>query len=176
MTEAKKDIEASFPNTKVDTFAASIADTKHINEIVKEIGSITTPALNAATMPKAAPVLDITPEELESTFATNLYGPLNLIKAFYALPNDDKTNPRTILYTSTAGITSPMPGTGVYNGSKNAMTFIMRCIQEEYGQTGLRTFAFHPAVAYTPLARDVLGLKEDSAPYDNSTHNLLPGV
>lgn len=169
MTEAKKEIEASYPSTKVDTYAVSISDYERINEVVKEIGKIDVLVLNAGSMPPAAPVLDIQPKEMEQTFATNVFGPMNLIKAFHALPNDDKTNPRTILYVSTAGITSPMPGTGVYNASKNAATFIMRSLDAEYGSTGLRTFAYHPAVAYTAMARDVFGLKEDSAPFDNST-------
>lgn len=172
MTEAKKEIEPAFPDTKVDTYAVSITDTPRINEVVREIGKIDVLVLNAGSMPKPGKVLDSTPEDLEHTFAVNVFGPLNLIKAFYALPNDDSINPRTILFVSTAGITGPMGGTGVYNGSKNAMTFIMRTIDFEYGATGLRSFAYHPAVAFTPMARDVLGLKEDSAPYDNSEYHL----
>lgn len=173
MTEAKKDIEATYPKTKVDTYAVSITDTTRINAVVQEIGKIDILILNAASMPTPTDVLEATPEEVESTFATNVFGPINLIRAFHALPNDDKVNPRTILYTSTAGITAPMPRTGVYNASKNAMTFIMRSIDAESGATGLRTFAFHPAVAFTPMARDVLGLKEDQVPYDNSKLEAL---
>lgn len=172
MTEAKKEIEAAYPETKVETYAVSITDTAKVNEIVKQIGKIDVLMLNAGTMPTPEKVLDSKQEDLESTFATNVFGPLNLIKAFYALPADDTANPRTVIYTSTAGITAPMPATGVYNASKNAMTFLMRSIDFEYAASGLRTFAFHPAIAYTPMARDVMGLKEDSAPYDNSECHL----
>lgn len=172
MTEAKKGIEAAYPKTKVDTYAASITDTARINAVVQEVGKIDILVLNAGSMPTLTDVLDAKPAEVESTFATNVFGPINLIKAFHALPNDDKTDPRTILYTSTAGITAPMPKTGIYNASKIAMTFIMRCIDVEAGATGLRTFAFHPAIAFTPMARDVLGWKEGQVPYDNSKRKV----
>lgn len=172
MSEAKKDVEAASSSTKVETSAASITHTSRINEIVKPIGRIDFLVLNAATMPKPGAVLDIDPNELDSTYAVTVYGPLNLIKAFHALPDDDKANPRTILYASTAGVTSSMAGTGVDNSSKLAIAFLMHALNDELGGMGLRAYAFHPAVAFTPLIRDVLGLK-DSVPYDNNSLNLF---
>ena len=58
-------------------------------------------------------------------------------------------------------------GVSGYSASKAAMTYIMRCIGEEYEQTGLRSFAFHPCVGYTPMARDAFGLPPDAMQWDD---------
>ena len=46
------------------------------------------------------------------------------------------------------------------------MTYIMRCNAEEDPESNVRTFSFHPCVAYTPMARDSLGLGPNDMKFD----------
>lgn len=167
MTNAKNAIEANYPHTKVKTYAASITDAKRLEEIAKEVGTIDILVLNAATMPVPAPTLSIDPEIVSENFQVNVIGPLNLLRAFMALPPRTPDAERTVIYTSSAGFQTIIPGTSIYNSSKAAMTYLIRCIDAEYSSSGLRAFAFHPAVAYTDMAKKV-GVKPDAYAMDNS--------
>lgn len=168
MDKAKIQIESKYPGTSVEAHPASIADFDKVDEILKNIGTIDILVLNAAALYPPKTTLDSTPQEATELFAANVIGPLNLIKAFMALPPRTEQASRTIIYTSSAGVyDTMMPGVGVYSASKAAMTYLMRYIDSEFKETSLRTFSFHPAFAFTPMARDVLGLKEDQFPYDS---------
>ena len=167
MERAKESIESQYPNTKVLTYSASVTNTERMTQITKEIGTIDVLVLNAAVLHKPAPIFDIDPEEALESVTVNVLGPLNLIKAFMALPPRTPEAARTIIYTTSAGVQFVMPGTSVYSASKAAMTYLMRCIHEELGSSGIRTFAFHPAFAFTDMAKNTLGLKEDQFTYDS---------
>ena len=147
---------------KVLTFAASVTDSKQISRIVKGLEKIDILMLNAAAMHSLAPTLDIGMDKVEEAFSVNVVGPLSVIRAFMSLPH---SGPRTIIYTATA-INKMIPGASVYNASKIAMTSLMQCISDEYSEVGVRAFAFHPAVAWTPMAES-LGLQADTLPYDS---------
>lgn len=152
MISTKEEIEAKYPQTKVLVFPASITDTAKVNEIVKQMGTIDILVLNAGVMHKHAPTLDIDPDAALESFKVNVIGPWSLIRAFVQLKPRHAHVDRTVIYTSTGGVTaSPHPGPSFYNASKSAMTYIMRCIHAEYANSGLRSFAFHPAIAYTPM-------------------------
>ena len=166
MDVAKETIEAEYPNTKVATFAASVTESARINEIARELGTIDILMLNAGTMHALAPTLDIDAEDLLNNFKVNVIGPFSLIKAFMALPPRDTTKPRTIIYTSTAAAAFVMPGASGYSASKAAMTYLMASIAQEYGGSGVRAFAFHPAVAYTTMAKEAFGAGPDTFAYD----------
>ena len=75
-------------------------------------------------------------------YATNIFGPLALTQAFAALPRAENDGPRTVIYTSTAGITSIVPGTSAYGSSKNAGTYLARALAEENKDRNIRAFAF----------------------------------
>lgn len=74
-----------------------------------------------------------------------------------------------MIHTTTSGIQLTIPGMGLYNASKIAMTSMIHTIQEEASLQGqkLRVFTFQPAFAFTPGSRDVLGLKEGQFEYDS---------
>lgn len=167
MLEAKQNIESQFPSTKVLTYAASITDHGKVQAIVKEIGTIDVLVLNAGIMHTPGGVLELNADQLLDAFQTNVIGPWNLMKAFVALTPRAPGAERTIIYTSTAGIHLPAPGIAGYNASKAAGTYLTSSVAQEYGDKGIRVFAFHPVVAYTPMARDGMGLKEDSLPFDS---------
>lgn len=167
MTAAKKELEAAYPATKVLTFAASVTDQKRVEEIVHGLGTIDILALDAGTVHALAPVLEIDSVQLNETFQVNVLGPFNLLEAFMALPPRSTEAERTVIYTSSAGIQYPIPGTSGYNASKTAMTFLMSAVAQEYGDKGLRAFAFHPAIAFTPLSKKTFDLTPDTFEFDD---------
>ncbi|KAK3684555.1 hypothetical protein LTR37_020158 [Vermiconidia calcicola] len=167
MMKAEENIEADYPETEVLTYAVSVTDSERVTEIVKGIGTLDILVLNAAVMNAPGPVLDIDPEDTLENFKVNVFGPLSLVKAFVNLPPRSADAPRTVIYTSSAGIQFVLPGTGAYNASKSAMTYLIRCIHEEHGKAGIRSFAFHPAFAYTDGAKS-LGLQPDQFDYDST--------
>jgi NAD(P)-dependent dehydrogenase (short-subunit alcohol dehydrogenase family) len=173
MLETKKSIESQFPETKVKVYAASITDTKRSAEIVNEIGTIDVLVLNAAYMHTPAPTADINLDETRESFEINVVGPLNLVRAFINLAPRTEGAKRTISYVSTAGVSMPRAGTTVYSASKGAMTYLMRSIASEYESAGIRAFTFHPAIAFTDMAKDVMGLKEDQFSYDSCKLSCL---
>lgn len=167
MTAAKTDVERTFPGTTVDTHAISISDYESIDKLMKELVTIDVLVLNAGVLHKPLPVLQLAPADIEHAFQTNVFGPLNMIRAFYKQPARGAGSRRTIIYTSAWGINFVMHGVGGYAASKAAMTYFMRAIHEENPDSAVRTFAFHPAVAYTPMARDSLGLPPDAMNFDS---------
>ena len=167
MVKAKEDIEASFPQTKVLPCVASVTDAGRVSEVVKDIGIIDILVLNAGVMHKPGPTLSIDPKETLKMFETNVLGPLNVINAFMSLPARDSSSPRTIIHTSTGGVGFVMPGVAVYNASKAAMTYLMRALDGELRDSNVRVFSFHPAIAYTDMARDTMGVGPDTFAYDS---------
>ena len=167
MTEAKESIEAAFPRTKVVTHAVSIEDSQQINALMEGLGTIDILVLNAGVLHKPKPILELEPADIANAFAVNVFGPLNMIRTFMKLSPKNANRPGTIIYTSAWGINIVHHGVSGYNASKAAMTYLMRCIGEEYAETGIRSFAFHPCVAYTPMARDSLGLAPDAMQWDS---------
>jgi NAD(P)-dependent dehydrogenase (short-subunit alcohol dehydrogenase family) len=148
MDNAKQSIEKEYPSTKVLTYSASITDHARVSEIINEIGTIDVLVANAGVMHTTAAVLDVDPDEALESFKVNVLGPLNLIRGFVQLAPRSKETKRTVIYTSTAGIGFvARPGSAVYSASKSAMTYIMRCVDAEYREAGIRAFAFHPAIA-----------------------------
>jgi len=161
MLEAKHDIESKYPGTKVQVYAASVTSRPDIDRVLSSLGGgIDILVLNAGHMhPPAA--------DLATDFDINVLGPMNLINAFAAVPSPGGGGERTIIHTSSAGAYLERPGLAGYNASKLAMSHLMRMIAaENRGKT--RAFTFHPVLAYTPMAAKVLGLKEDTMPYDDS--------
>lgn len=165
MTAAKNSVENAFPATMVYTHAVSITDFEAVNNLIAEIGHIDILVLNAAVL-KVTPAGSVSMMDLRQMFDVNVLGSLNILQAFLKLPGPINSAPRTVIYTSALGINFPMHGTAGYSASKAAMTYLIRCIDEESREKGVRCFAFHPCVGYTRMASDELGLKEDSLPFD----------
>jgi NAD(P)-dependent dehydrogenase (short-subunit alcohol dehydrogenase family) len=173
LTEAKEVIEVAYPGVKVVTHAVSVTDFNAVNKIMELTGTIDILVLNAGVLPKPQPALDLEPDDLAKAFEVNVFGPLNMIQAFTKLPRRDSHTARTILYTSAYGVNFVHYGVSAYNTSKTAMTYLMRCIDEEYADTGVRSFAFHPCVAYTSMARYALALPPDAMEWDSREYSAL---
>jgi NAD(P)-dependent dehydrogenase (short-subunit alcohol dehydrogenase family) len=174
MMKAKEEIEADYPATKVIPLVASMTDAERISQVTKEIGTIDNLVLNAGIMHTPGSTLSVDSKEVLSVFETNVFGPLNVIRAFMALPPRTEGASRTIVHTSTAGVGFIMPGVAAYNASKSAMTYLMRALDSELREQGVRIFSFHPAIAFTDMARDTMGIGPDSFVYDTCTLHEKP--
>ncbi|KAK4496529.1 hypothetical protein PRZ48_012509 [Zasmidium cellare] len=160
---AKAELEKEFPATNFETFVASMTDIPRLEALVQQLGTIDILCLNAAQVTPGL-ALSFDPETLADSFAVNVVGNVSLIKAFAALPSKGE---RTVIHTSTSGIQLTIPGMGLYNASKIAMTSLIHNIHEE--NPNLRAFTFQPVFGFTPGSRDILGLKEGQFEYDSLT-------
>jgi NAD(P)-dependent dehydrogenase (short-subunit alcohol dehydrogenase family) len=166
----KKEIEAKHPSTKVLTFAASVTDYERIGQIIKEIGTIDVLVVNGASMHKITPTMSLDVKDVTKDFNVNVFASFNLIQKVLALPPRDPNVDRTVIYTSSAGSYSQIPGTAGYNASKAAMNYLISAFAQE---KGVRAFAFHPAIAFTDLAKSA-GFEENNFEYDNRKSGLHP--
>jgi NAD(P)-dependent dehydrogenase (short-subunit alcohol dehydrogenase family) len=85
LDNAKKTLEAEYPNTKVTTYAASVMDFDKISSILKEVGKIDILVPNVATSHYFAPSSEISTEDFKKTIDTNLTSTYHIIKEFLAL-------------------------------------------------------------------------------------------
>jgi NAD(P)-dependent dehydrogenase (short-subunit alcohol dehydrogenase family) len=107
--------------------------------------------VNAAGVAPLAPIERTDLSLLESTFATNTFGPALLMAA--AWPALRASGGGCIVNVSTIGTTDPFPGFFAYAASKSALDSLTRSAAREGARLGIRAFAVNPGAVETPLLR-----------------------
>ncbi|KAH7020687.1 hypothetical protein B0J12DRAFT_585854 [Macrophomina phaseolina] len=128
---------------------------------------------NAGDMAQGEALLDYAPETVRGAFDTNVFGNLNLVRAYLApeapaipmqamtgkvkdvskamAPGDEKI----VLNVSTGVIHMRSPGHALYSSSKLAFTHMLKHLQLEVDQlpgAPVRIHSFNPGVIFTPGA------------------------
>lgn len=160
--EAKKALEADFPNTEFQTIAASITDLPRVSEIMRSLGDLDIVVLNAAISHQQVPSVGVPLEDIEKTFHGNVIAPLHMVKEYLALPMP-KSGSKTIVNISSAASHALVPGHIGYGPSKAAFVNVLQHMSREYTpeKDGVRFFSIHPGVFLTTLAKDA-GVSEDA--------------
>lgn len=138
MLQAKKEVEAAFPDTKVEVHAVSITDFDRINKLIDDAESIDVLVLNAGILHKPSPVLQVDAKDLETAFQVNVFGPLNMIKAFMKQATKDRNARKTIIYTSAWGVNFVGLGVGGYSASKSVGNFFLLALRPHSASEHLR--------------------------------------
>ena len=157
---AKAELEAAFPNTQISTYAASVADSTRMAEILRDLCRVDVLVLGAAALHRRAASTDITAEEMQDAFDTNVIAAFNLIKAYLVLPPGDEGSKTVINISSAAAQVQSTRRVG-YGSSKAAIAMVMQHFAVEQaqlqeakgegdGNRNLRLFSFHPGTFYTP--------------------------
>jgi len=113
--------------------------------------------INNAGVLSGAPVLDITPEQVQATYAVNAAGVLH---GCQAAARAFSPGPGAIINMASVTALRPRPGRGAYSMSKAAVDHITRILAVELGGTGLRINAIAPGLIATEMTRQ---LREDPA-------------
>ena len=121
-----------YPDSKIKLVALDVADVisveKAIETVANEAGRIDV-VINNAGAGITGPIEEIPNDEIKRNFETNLFGPINVIKA--VLPQMRKQNSGLIInITSIAGYMG-LPYRGIYSASKGALELITEAFRME---------------------------------------------
>jgi len=122
--------------------------TEIVEKTVKELGGLDILVNNAGfQMARRDSMLDITTEELDRTFKTNLYALFWITKA--AVPHLKKG--ASIINSASVQAYQPSPGLMDYAATKAAITNFTVNLADELGEKGVRVNAVAPGPIWTPL-------------------------
>ncbi len=164
-----------YPNTGFKLIALEVTDSDSIKNAVDQIITLENRLdilINNAGAGITGPIEEIPDNEIRRNFETNLFGPINMIKA--VLPQMRQQNKGLIInVTSIAGYMG-LPYRGVYSASKGALELITEAFRMETKIFGIEMTNIAPGDFATNIAagRYHAPLKEDS-PYKASYSNTL---
>ena len=122
--------------------------TEIVEKTVAEFGRLDVLVNNAGfQMARRDSILDITTEELDRTFKTNLYALFWITKA--AVPHLKKG--ASIINSASVQAYQPSPGLMDYAATKAAITNFTVNLADELGEKGIRVNAVAPGPIWTPL-------------------------
>ena len=164
LAETKKNIETSYPSTKIHTFTAAITDSEEIKSIFAQIRDerIDEPdvlILNAAILNFPAPTLSIPVDEITSSFETNVMANLNLVRNY--LTPDTLNKPKKIINISSTVAHALLPMFAAYGASKLAFVHLLLYIQSDLADKDVRIINLQPGAVLTDMARGA-GYNEDN--------------
>jgi 3-oxoacyl-[acyl-carrier protein] reductase len=135
--------------TQKAAFTAAVEDT------LSAFGSLDILVNNAGTTHVNKPMLEISEDEYDRTFAVNVKGVFLGCQA--AVPVFSKQGGGVIINIgSTAGL-RPRPGLSAYNATKGAVHVLTKSLAVELAGDRIRVFAIAPVATDTPLLPSFLG-------------------
>jgi NAD(P)-dependent dehydrogenase (short-subunit alcohol dehydrogenase family) len=114
---------------------------------VKEFGRLDIVVNNAAYQQEQKSILDITEEQLDGTFRTNIYGYIFIVQA--ALPHLKEG--AVILNTGSVTALKGNPGLLDYSATKGAIHTFTRALAQNLAEKGIRVNCVAPGPVWTPL-------------------------
>ncbi|THU98260.1 short-chain oxidoreductase [Dendrothele bispora CBS 962.96] len=98
-------------------------------------------------------VEETSPEQMQSQFATNFFGVVNLTNAF--LPHFRERKAGFIANIGSQSSYGPFPGAGVYGASKAAVDYISQVWAKELKEFNIRTVSIGPGLFRTSAATNM---------------------
>jgi NAD(P)-dependent dehydrogenase (short-subunit alcohol dehydrogenase family) len=118
-----------------------------VDRAVRELGRLDILVNNAAYQQEQKSLLDITEEQLEGTFRTNIYGYIFMAQA--ALPHMKKG--AVILNTGSVTALKGNPGLIDYASTKGAIHVFTKSLAQSVAKQGIRVNCVAPGPVWTPL-------------------------
>jgi NAD(P)-dependent dehydrogenase (short-subunit alcohol dehydrogenase family) len=147
--DTAREVEAE--GRKCVTIAGDIGDEKHCRDtvarVVRELGRLDVLVNNAAEQHPQKSIVDITAEQLENTFRTNIFSFFYMTKA--ALPNLKKGS--AIVNTTSVTAYKGSPDLLDYSATKGAIVAFTRSLSGQLVDRGIRVNAVAPGPIWTPL-------------------------
>lgn len=120
-----------------------------IERVVREMGGLDILVNNAAEQRPQPTIGDISVQQLERTFRTNLFAMFHLTKA--ALPHLQKRPGACIINTSSITAYQGSAGLLDYSATKGAITAFTRALSQSLVKVGIRVNEVAPGPIWTPL-------------------------
>jgi NAD(P)-dependent dehydrogenase (short-subunit alcohol dehydrogenase family) len=128
-----------------------VSQAEHCREIIQktvdELGKVDILVANAAFQMSHPDILDVTDEEFEYTFATNIHAMFYLVKA--ALPHMQPGS--SIIGSSSVNSDMPSPDLAPYAATKAAIANFCASLAQMLGPKGIRVNSVAPGPIWTPL-------------------------
>lgn len=120
---------------------------KIVADAVKGLGGLDILVNNAAKQVYQESILDISTEQLDSTFKTNVYATMWITQA--ALPH--LKSGASIICTASIVSYDPSPGLLDYSMTKGAILIFIKCLSKQLAPKGIRVNGVAPGPIWTPL-------------------------
>jgi NAD(P)-dependent dehydrogenase (short-subunit alcohol dehydrogenase family) len=185
-TDHLQDLVAAHPDTAL-AVPLEVTDHAQVVAAVKaatgRFGAVDVLVNNAGHGYRAA-VEEAAVDEVEELFATNFFGPVDLIKQ--VLPQMRQRRAGTIINVSSIGAPRSNPASGYYTASKAALEGISDALNREVGPLGIRVLVLEPGAFRTDFSgrsllqsRTVIEDYADTAgrrrKENDTTHGTQPG-
>jgi NAD(P)-dependent dehydrogenase (short-subunit alcohol dehydrogenase family) len=118
-----------------------------VERVVKELGRLDIVVNNAAYQQEQKSILDITEEQLDGTFRTNIYGYIFMVQA--ALPHQKEG--AVILNTGSVTALKGNAGLIDYSATKGAIHTFTKSLAQSLAEKGIRVNCVAPGPVWTPL-------------------------
>jgi NAD(P)-dependent dehydrogenase (short-subunit alcohol dehydrogenase family) len=147
------------------------AGEKIVARTIDALGRIDVVVNNAGEQHPAADIRDISPDQLQRTFATNIFGMFYLVQA--ALPHLKKG--AAIVNCTSVTMYQGSKGLLDYSATKGAITAFTRSLSENLVAKGIRVNAVAPGPIWTPLNPRGGAPADKVAHFGESTPMKRPG-
>ncbi len=142
-----------------------------VEQTVAKLGRLDILVNNAGEQHPAADIRDISEEQLQQTFATNIFGMFYLVQA--ALPHLKKGS--AIVNCTSVTMYQGSKGLLDYSATKGAITAFTRSLSENLIEKGIRVNGVAPGPIWTPLNPRGGAPAEKVASFGESTPMKRPG-
>ena len=142
-----------YPNSKIPLVALDVRNVESIRKAVAEViakASKIDVVLNNAGVGITGPIEEIPTEEIKNNFETNVFGPIEVMKAVLPYMREQKSG-LIINVTSIAGYMG-LPFRGIYSASKGALELITEAIRMEVKPFGITVTNVAPGDFATNIA------------------------
>ena len=133
---------------KIEVYSASVGDYSTMNDVVRQIGHVDVLVLCAAYAHGRDLLEQIPLEGMEQSYATNVIGNCNLVKAVLAEPTNKQ---RIVINVSSFATYRTLPNQSAYGPSKAAFFQMISEFAKEYEESKCRFVSYHPGAIWTEL-------------------------
>jgi NAD(P)-dependent dehydrogenase (short-subunit alcohol dehydrogenase family) len=139
-------------------------DPATIEAMTKKVSSVDV-LINNAGIGQAGAVEDVSVVADRKLFQTNVFGPLELTRAY--LPAMRAANRGTIIFSGSLIAEFPVPFQSGYAASKLALSGYVQALRHELGPYGIRTVLVQPGYIRTGIAQKRVWIAPPESPYFN---------
>lgn len=160
--QAKARLELEFPSTEVMLFQASVTDSRRVQAVFAELGTVDVLVSSAAAIHRRARATDLTADEIQDSFDTNVIATFNITRAYMDLPAP-ASGVKTVINVSSAALQVSNTLRVGYGSSKAAAACILQHFASEHSRDEVKILSFHPGFFFTPAMARMGFTKENSA-------------